>query len=804
MGDKNGVHAVFNLNPKGAGTLKLQSVVQEKLLSFLEADYTDKVLAEYIVVLVAHGKTQSQAAGELEAFLGPERSNSFTEWLWDHVSANLSIYSNASEPDPDAGTEVSPRQSEASSESEASEGPESGDEEQLGTSFERAARSNRGEDERYHETSQDQRARVDDRDDQRGALRHRKEHDGRSGHHRHEREKEERDSGERRRGEERRRSSPPERVEREERRSHQRRKSREDWHRERKGRGFGEDDRHERDSRHGEREHYGRDHPLPPPPPPPPRGEPFLEERRGDWGGGRRDEQRSMAEEGARVQRQNSTRMEGGMLGQKRPWQVAQANMDAHSSDPPPPPRSRPRLAGIPDYARIMGIALKAVAEAADEAAQAAKGGPAAPPAPAPATRVAGGDVWQRLSAEATWKSGRAEHPREEEPLVAQQELEQPGRDAERRRMNAKLRERLTKAADVTKKMVREGPAGPSVTVTFRARERASRGPRLHRRQFDAQEQPPQEAAWQEESVDRNGDRRVERESRRWGEAEATEVEPEAEEVAPEEEQPEEVQWQEVEEGEEQEEAAFEEGMEAAEEEPGTSVDVDVAEMKRRMRAVQLEMIKLRAKQREGERTQAALPGPLPVVKPPTPQELDARTVVVSNVHFAATKEVLAAHFSQAGAVTDVRILLDPGTGRPRGCAFITFDSEDAKEQALGLDGTSILSRQLKVAPKSSALAILKSLPTFVPRPVPAPLVARGPRQPLRRGAVRGASTKWVRPGAMMPPPAKSPRSPPIPQNLTWRRSASTGTPPAVVNQSQPANSVADHADADNGGAREA
>lgn len=36
-------------------------------------------------------------------------------------------------------------------------------------------------------------------------------------------------------------------------------------------------------------------------------------------------------------------------------------------------------------------------------------------------------------------------------------------------------------------------------------------------------------------------------------------------------------------------------------------------------------------------------------------------------VHFATTKEALAAHFGEAGTVTDVRILLDPATRRSRG-----------------------------------------------------------------------------------------------------------------------------------------
>lgn len=196
----------------------------------------------------------------------------------------------------------------------------------------------------------------------------------------------------------------------------------------------------------------------------------------------------------------------------------------------------------------------------------------------------------------------------EEEPPVANQKLEQPGRDAERRRMNAKLRERLTKTADVTRKVVRAGPAGPSVTVTFGGRGRASHEPGLHRRQSEAQEQPPQEVAWKEGAGYRSRDRRVERERTSWGKGRAIEVEQEVEEVAPEEEQPEEVEWQEAEEVEEPEGAAFEEVMEAVEEEPEVSVDADVAEMKRRMRSVQLEMIKLRAKQREGERTQGAPP----------------------------------------------------------------------------------------------------------------------------------------------------------------------------------------------------
>lgn len=79
-----------------------------------------------------------------------------------------------------------------------------------------------------------------------------------------------------------------------------------------------------------------------------------------------------------------------------------------------------------------------------------------------------------------------------------------------------------------------------------------------------------------------------------------------------------------------------------------------------------------------------------------------------------------------------------------------------------------------QVAPKSSAAGILQTLPTFAPLPLPTPAPVRGPRLSLRRG-----NTKWVRPGAIIAPLAKSPRSPTIPQNLKWRRSTNGEVQPA-------------------------
>ncbi|GMQ02587.1 hypothetical protein CsSME_00048737 [Camellia sinensis var. sinensis] len=73
----------FKMDRKSPLAATLKSSISDKLLQFL-GNYTDDVLAEYIIVLVCNGKHQVQARDDLEAFLG-ERSGEFVSWLWDHL-----------------------------------------------------------------------------------------------------------------------------------------------------------------------------------------------------------------------------------------------------------------------------------------------------------------------------------------------------------------------------------------------------------------------------------------------------------------------------------------------------------------------------------------------------------------------------------------------------------------------------------------------------------------------------------------------------------------------------------------------
>ncbi|KAF6158654.1 hypothetical protein GIB67_040168 [Kingdonia uniflora] len=83
--------------------------------------------------------------------------------------------------------------------------------------------------------------------------------------------------------------------------------------------------------------------------------------------------------------------------------------------------------------------------------------------------------------------------------------------------------------------------------------------------------------------------------------------------------------------------------------------------------------------------------------------DADSRSIFVNNVHFAATKDTLSRHFNKFGEVLKVVMVTDAATGQPKGSAYIEFLRKESAELALSMNGTSFMSRILKVVKKSSA-----------------------------------------------------------------------------------------------------
>eukprot|EP00898_Chlorokybus_atmophyticus_P004821 jgi/Chlat1/533/Chrsp103S00012 len=159
----------------------------------------------------------------------------------------------------------------------------------------------------------------------------------------------------------------------------------------------------------------------------------------------------------------------------------------------------------------------------------------------------------------------------------------------------------------------------------------------------------------------------------------------------------------------------------------------DINLMQRRMRSVELEIIKLRARQAEvAEDAQTALAtaNSAKTLEFRSKEEMDAHSVCVSNVHFAASTGALAVHFGSCGEIKRLTIVTDPVSKQPKGYAYIEFADADAAASALQLSGSSFMGRPLKVVPKRSFVKPV-SAPTpppaargrpFAPKPRPAPL----------------------------------------------------------------------------------
>ena len=69
----------------------------------------------------------------------------------------------------------------------------------------------------------------------------------------------------------------------------------------------------------------------------------------------------------------------------------------------------------------------------------------------------------------------------------------------------------------------------------------------------------------------------------------------------------------------------------------------------------------------------------------------------VGNFPFSIDEEQLREMFSTYGEITELSMIIDRETGRPKGFAFITFATQVAAETALELDGKDISARKLRV-----------------------------------------------------------------------------------------------------------
>lgn len=69
----------------------------------------------------------------------------------------------------------------------------------------------------------------------------------------------------------------------------------------------------------------------------------------------------------------------------------------------------------------------------------------------------------------------------------------------------------------------------------------------------------------------------------------------------------------------------------------------------------------------------------------------------VGNLSYSTTENELTDFFAQYGSIKELKLIFDRETGRSRGFAFVSFDTEEETEKALASDGVDLGGRKLKV-----------------------------------------------------------------------------------------------------------
>lgn len=71
--------------------------------------------------------------------------------------------------------------------------------------------------------------------------------------------------------------------------------------------------------------------------------------------------------------------------------------------------------------------------------------------------------------------------------------------------------------------------------------------------------------------------------------------------------------------------------------------------------------------------------------------------IFIGNLPFTSNEKDLTEIFSRFGTIAKVTVPTDRDSNRPRGFAFITFDNQQAAQEALSMNGQELKGRQIKV-----------------------------------------------------------------------------------------------------------
>ncbi|CAG8623966.1 18154_t:CDS:2 [Acaulospora morrowiae] len=127
--------------------------------------------------------------------------------------------------------------------------------------------------------------------------------------------------------------------------------------------------------------------------------------------------------------------------------------------------------------------------------------------------------------------------------------------------------------------------------------------------------------------------------------------------------------------------------------EEGEDAEAELEAMKQRVKEMEEEAAKLREMQAQVEKE-------MNLTSEDDKEAIDARSIYVGNVDYAATPEDLQNHFQSCGTINRVTILCDKYSGHPKGYAYVEFADPSLVANAMLLDNTVLRGRPIKVTAK--------------------------------------------------------------------------------------------------------